>query len=152
MSLYDKVNTILNRTYIPCDNNSKLNKILKDISDIKNKLNNLTISYYGTKLKELNSEKRNILDDITCYNFYLVNNFDGEGIMSYDLHGISGNQLESFLDAIFDYHIHVLENNKFELIPGNGYVLKPKVIKYLDSYGVKYRIDRGSILILDFNL
>ena len=147
MSLYEKIYSILNGKLIPKDRSEDLENLHKTINITKNKINNMTSQYYSKKIGEINIIKDKIKDDITCYKFY-INNINNDNI--YDLHGIHGNQVNYILDAIFDYHI---EKNihMFNLITGSGKVIKPKTIKYLKYFDVKYKMkNEGLIEIISY--
>lgn len=143
MDLYSKVYNILDSKLIPNECSNKLLEINNKIISNRIKINKLTAPYYIEENDKLYKLKNDIIDDISCYNFYSNN----EKLNSYDLHGIYGHQVESFLDAIFDYNI---ENNNviFKIITGKGSVIKPKVIKYLKFYNVKYKVLDGLIEIM----
>ena len=147
MELYEKVFKILNNELIPQDKYNCLYDINNLIHSTKLKSTKITSCYYSDVLKELYSKKQNIIDDISCYRFYnnIKNNYE------YDLHGIYSNQVNSFLDAIFDYNI-LIKRFKFKIITGNGNVLKPKVIKYLNYYKVQFNIYKGVINVKDFEI
>ena len=145
MSLYDKVYKILRCEYIPSNNYDKLNNINKLIHSTKLKSNKQTAPYYSERVKELYEEKYYIIDEISCFTFY-SNLKDRE---TYDLHGIYGYQVNDFLDAIFDYNISN-NQNKFNIITGNGNVIKPKTIKYLKYFSVNFEINNGVIKINKF--
>ena len=145
MSLYDKVYKILIGKYIPSNNYIKLNNINKLIHSTKLKCNKQTYTYYSEKIKELFEEKYNIIDEISCYEFY--SNLKNNEI--YDLHGIYGYQVDDFLDAIFDYNIFN-KKFKFNIITGNGNVIKPKTIKYLKFFDINFEVSNGIIKINKF--
>jgi len=150
MSLYEKIYSILDGTLRPKDRSKDLENLHKTINITKNKINNITSQYYSEKINEINKIKDKIKDDISCYKFYInnINNINNGNI--YDLHGIHGYQVNYILDAIFDYHI---EKNiyMFSLITGNGKVIKPKTIKYLKYFDVKYRMkNEGLIEIISY--
>ena len=145
MSLYDKVYKILKGEYVPSNNYVKLNNINKLIHSTKLKSNKQTAPYYSERIKELYDEKYNIIDEISCYEFYR-NLKDNE---NYDLHGIYGYQVNDFLDAIFEFNI-LNNQRKFNIITGNGNVIKPKTIKYLNYFSVNFEIKNGVIKINKF--
>lgn len=145
MRLYNKVYNILDNKLIPNNCGDKLENINIKINNVRQKMTRLTSSYYRDRLKELLEDRKNIIDDISCYKFYRINkNKD-----IYDLHGIYGNQIESFLDAIFDYNYED-KNKKFMIITGMGNVLVPKVKKYLDYFDIEYIKKDGYFNILNF--
>ena len=143
MDLYSKVYNILNNKLIPNECSNKLLEINNKIISNKIKINKLTAPYYTEENDRLFKLKEDIIDDISCYHFYSNN----EKLNSYDLHGIYGHQVEAFLDAIFDYS-YQNNNYSFKIITGNGHVIKPKVIKYLKFYNVKYKVLEGIIEIM----
>lgn len=143
MDLYSKVYNILDNKLIPNECSNKLLEINNKIISNRLKINKLTASYYIEENDKLFKLKEDIIDDISCYNFYSNN----EKLNSYDLHGIYGNQVDSFLDAIFDYNSE-RNNSNFKIITGNGHVIKPKVIKYLRFYNVKYKVLEGIIEVI----
>ena len=144
MSLYDKVLNILEKKIIPENVENRLNANTTMINHAKQKINKQTAPYYIERIEELYMERKVILEDISCYNFYLnTKGIDSEGI--YDLHGIYGDQVNSFLDAIFDYNIS-LNSFCFKIITGNGHVLKQKVIKYLKLFNVTFKIENNGML------
>ena len=145
MDLYYKVIKILKYEYTPINNYTKLYDINKLIHNTKLKSNKITALYYSEKVKELYIKKYTIIDDISCYQFYC----NLKDRYNYDLHGIYGYQVDRFLDAIFDYNISV-NQNKFNLITGNGNVIKPKTIKYLKYFSINFEINNGVIKINRF--
>ena len=147
MSLYDKVYKILRYEYIPSNNYFKLNNINKLIHSTKLKSNKQTAPYYSERVKELYDQKYDIIDEISCFTFY--NNLKDRD--SYDLHGIYNYQVDSFLDAIFDYNISNNQNS-FIIITGNGNSIKPKTLKYLNYFNVNYKVNKGLINILSFKV
>lgn len=145
MDLYDKVLKILKYEYTPINNYTKLDDINKLIHSTKLKSNKLTAPYYSERVKELYEKKYIIIDDISCYEFYC----NLKDRLNYDLHGIYGYQVDQFLDAIFDYNISV-NQYKFNIITGNGNVIKPKAIKYLKYFSVNFEVNKGVIKINSF--
>lgn len=144
MSLYDKVLNILEKKLIPEDVVNRLNANSTMINHARQKINKQTAPYYVERIEELYIERNVILEDMSCYNFYENTKcIDSESI--YDLHGIYGNQVDSFLDAIFDYNISI-NNNCFRIITGNGNVLKQKAIKYLKSFNVIFKVENNGTL------
>lgn len=145
MDLYDKVFKILKNEYVPFNYYSKLNNINKLIHSTKLKSNKLTAPYYSDRVSELYQIKYNIIDEISCFEFY----YNLKDKNNYDLHGIYGYQVNTFLDAIFDYNIFINQKS-FNIITGNGNVIKPKTIKYLKLFKVKFNVNSGVIKIVSY--
>ena len=141
MDLYEKIYLILNEKLIPQSRYKDLEELYKTINNTKNKITNMTSQYYIEKLYEYNRLKYSIIDDNIAYEFYLKN----KGTNKFDLHGIYGYQVDSILDAIFDYCI--LKNIiSFNLITGSGKIVKPKTLKYLKYFNVRYKIENNGLI------
>lgn len=145
MTLYEKIYSILYKTYIPIDRHQDFINNNKLINDTKNKITKLTAGYYSNKLNNLVDIKFDIIEDIASYSFYENNKNHNN---NFDLHNLYGNQIDSVLDAIFDY---CYENDiySFNLITGCGTVIKPKTLKYLRFYDVKFKtLNKGIIKVI----
>tara|TARA_B100000524_G_C23470365_1_gene305864 strand:- start:214 stop:543 length:330 start_codon:yes stop_codon:yes gene_type:complete len=81
------------------------------------------------------------LEDKCCYYFY-QNNLYFEDNNTIDLHHIIGKYVNDIMDSIYDF---CMENyiSQINIVTGNGKVLKPKVIKYLDLYNMKYEMQNS---------
>ena len=134
MTVYYNIYNILAGKLIPDDITDEMYHIT---SRINNCNNNITII-------DLLKKKNHLLEDTCYYNFWKNNkNFDDK----FDLHEIQGQFINDILDAIYDYCCNK-KILKYYLITGNGAVIKPKVLKYLKEYKMKYeQINNGLICI-----
>jgi len=142
MDLYTQIYNILIGESNPKDKSNELTILLNTINKIKSKINRSTSSYYGQQITNLENKKFLIMDEISSYNFYLKNKNSNN---NFDLHEMYGYQINSVLDAIFDYCI-LKEIKSFHIITGNGNVIKPKVIKYLKYFNVSFKFINNGLL------
>ena len=120
---------ILDKSYIPKNRIDDYNRIIDLINYYKNKKRTkYTSMYISDKIIKLLNKRDKVYDEIFAYSFCKSHNKK-----EYDLHGALSYQIYDILDALFDYN-----TSSFEIITGNGNVVKPKVIKYLKYFNIKY--------------
>lgn len=143
MTLYDLIYSILEGKYNPKNKYDELINVITSINKIKNKITKLTSGYYSIEIKKLENKRYELIDKNTAFEFYQKNN----NMTSYyfDLHGLLGYQINSVLDAIFDFCYNKNIKQLF-LITGNGNVVKNKTISYLKYFGIQFKFENNGLI------
>lgn len=132
-------------------NGKKILFDMEEINSLNRKINNFRNKRIN--LDYFNDQRRFLVRKMNCYNFINKNSpiLKNNNKCIYDFHGCITINLYDILDAIFDYHYDRYEKN-FNLNFGDGHVLKPKILKYLEFYSITFKfINKGYIEIIDFD-
>jgi len=133
-------------------NNKKIFFDMQELNNLNDKINNL--SSKKINLYYFNEQRKYLIKKMNCSNFIKNNSpiLKSESNKNiYDFHGCITINLYDILDAIFDYQYDIIEKN-FNLNFGNGHILKPKILRYLDQFSIKYKfINKGFVEIINYD-
>lgn len=133
-------------------NDKKIIFNMEELNSLNIKINNL--SNKKINLDYFNEQRKYLVEKMNCSNFIKKNNprlKNDHNKNIYDFHGCITINLYDILDAIFDYQYDIMDKN-FNLNFGNGYILKPKIIRYLEGFEVKFKfINKGFIEVINYD-
>jgi len=134
MTVYSNIYNILVGEYIPED-------VKNNIYNVNLRMNNCNNSI---TIIDLLKEKNELFEKKCYYNFWLNNK---NTTNKFDLHNIQSSFVNDILDAIYDYCIYN-EIRQYFIITGKGTIIKPKVIKYLKEYNMKYDLENSGLIYI----